>query len=31
MANGHEWDEVDNPLEDPEELRVLFTALDSYM
>ena len=25
-----EWDDADNQLQDPEELKVLFTALDSY-
>lgn len=31
MANAPEWDDADNQLQDPEELKVLFTALDSYV
>lgn len=31
MAGAPEWDDADNQLQDPEELKVLFTALDSYV
>ena len=31
MDQEHEWDDAEHPLQDPEELKVLFTALDSYM
>ena len=31
MEGAPEWDDTDNQLQDPEELKVLFTALDSYV
>lgn len=31
MEGAPEWDDADNQLQDPEELKVLFTALDSYV
>lgn len=31
MEDTPEWDDADNQLQDPEELKVLFTALDSYV